>query len=88
MGLLFSLDARTEPTACFLFYLVMKIEVLSIFCKKKKSKNIKMLQGELTNSQILLCKFLDEYTGPHSQSHPFFWREAWNFRKIRDGSDF
>ena len=58
IGLLLSLDGRIDLIACLLFYLVIKMEVLS-FCEKPyqtwqtaiktlKKKKIKMLQQEHT----------------------------------------
>ena len=71
MGLLLLLDGRMELTACLLFHLVIKMVVLG-FCEKKMSDMADSSKGILNNqdaptrthtkSQILLYRFLDEYT--------------------------
>ena len=82
MGLLFSLDGRMEPIACLLFYLVIKMEVLS-FCERpyqtwqtavKTFKKVKMLQQEHTRVKYYYIDFLmNKHSSlPPPSPTPFF----------------
>ena len=69
MGLLFSINRRMEPTACLLFYLVIKMEVVNTFAKAisdigRNSSNIQKTSKcfNKNTQKKSNIRFLDEYT--------------------------
>ena len=99
MGSLFSLDRKMELIACLQFYVVIKMEVLS-FCEKPNktwqtavktfNKNQNVPTRTHKKSQILLHRFLDEYTqfSTPSQSHPLFDTGSEISKILGRGSNF
>ena len=102
MSLLLLLDGRIEPTACLLFYLVIKVGIIvcNIFTKKHRTwstvvKALQENQNTSTNAHakkiniiLNIFRWILTVFYPSPYRIPFFKQGRWYFQKLGQGEQF